>query len=76
MLTGKVKAKSKGSVPPSKLRKIMPLPASVGAIDVFVAKRLNVIADAMTSSIGFGYLEAAKKHRQVLDISFPVPLAT
>ena len=74
-LTGRVKAKVKGPVAASKLRTILPLPALVGALDYIIATRLNTIADRMTSDIGFGCLEAAKKRRQVLDIAFPAAIA-
>ena len=33
------------------------------------------MADEISSQIGFGFLEAAKKHRQVLDVAFPSALA-
>ena len=44
-------------------------------IDIIVATRLNDIADAMTAEVGFGFLEAAKKHRQVMDVVFPASIA-
>ena len=43
--------------------------------DVIVAARLNSIAERITAEVGFGFLEAAKKHRQVLDTTFPASLA-
>ena len=59
----------------SKLRTILPLPRLVAVIDVIVAKKLNAMAGIMTAELGFGFLEAAKKHRQVLDIAFPASIA-
>ena len=74
-ICGKVKAKALGPVTAAKLRTILPLPALVGALDVIIAKRLNDIAENLTADVGFGFLEAAKRHQQVLDITFPASLA-
>lgn len=73
-LVGKAEAKKKGAVPAEKLGTILPLPAIVGAMDVIVARRLNAKAEEMTNSLGFGFLEAAKTKRQVMDIAFPAAL--
>lgn len=48
-IIGRVKAKTKGPVRPSKLRTILPLPALVAASDVIVAKRLNEMAETITA---------------------------
>ena len=40
-----------------------------------VSKRINEYGDLFAASVPYGFLECAKRHRQVLDITFPAALA-
>ena len=74
-LSGKASAKTRGAVATSKIRTILPGPSFLATIDATLAKRVNVLAGRLSNELGFGSLEAAKRHRQVLDIAFPAAIA-
>ena len=69
---GRVAAKTKGCIPPSKCRAILPLPSVLGILDVLLNGAMSATVDRVARQCGPAYLECAKKGRQILDITFPL----
>ena len=71
-LEGRVAAKVRGLISPTQTRAILPLPAVLGVVDVVLAKRMHTVIDTISATCSRSFLEASRKGRQILDITFPL----
>ena len=73
--SGYTKAKSRGCIPPEKIRSIIPLPCLVQIVDMELAYHINGICDYIANGLGVGFCDCAVSGRQLLDMSFSAKLA-
>ena len=65
-----VAAKKSGCITADQTRAIVPFPTTLALMDIVVAKLLEQIVDVFAATVNPSYLEVAKKHRQILDLTF------
>ena len=74
VIKGRAFAKVAGTITADKVRVILPLPVTLVVLDVLVADGLNDGINRVAASADPGFLECARKGRQVLDFTFPASL--
>ena len=70
VVNGNALGKKPGTIAPRQVRAITPLPNILVLFDCLVDIHVKRVVDSVASSVGWGYMEAAIRGRQILDVSF------
>ena len=69
-ISGHVAAKKRGHITAQQTRAIVPFPTSLALLDIVAANMLESCVDSFANLVDHSYLEAARKRRQILDLTF------
>ena len=70
-IRGHAVGKKKGILSATAIRIILPLPCMLAVLDAHMAQKMPAAIQPTASTIGRGFLEAARKGRQILDLVHP-----
>ena len=71
---GHASGKKRSPVTPKAVRTILPLPCILAILDAHVSSQLANNVDLLADQIGRGFFEAARRGRQILDLTHPLTL--
>ena len=69
-IVGRALAKLKGTIRPTQVCAILPLPCLLGLLDALLARRVHAVVERVAQSCSPSFFECARRGRQILDMNF------